>query len=118
MGEGRLRYALQPLLLVDLCVVVVFWLDLVFTSSESQGLQVLRAVRLLRLLTLLKMERKTNSFATISTVLSIKRSELTATLFIALVLLIVSSTSMFYTENETQPDTFSSIPATMWWSVT
>jgi len=33
-------------------------------------------------------------------------------------LLVVSSSVLYYCENTLQPDAFSSIPATMWWSVT
>jgi voltage-gated potassium channel len=32
-------------------------------------------------------------------------------------LLVVSSSLLYYCENGVQPDAFSSIPATMWWSV-
>jgi voltage-gated potassium channel len=33
----------------------------------------------------------------------------------AIILMIVSSSLMYYVENEAQPGVFSSIPATMWW---
>ena len=46
------------------------------------------------------------------------RQELGVTLFIAVILLIVSSGLMFYFENPVQPELFSSIPASMWWGVT
>ena len=39
------------------------------------------------------------------------------TLFSTLVLLIFSSSVVYYVENEAQPDSFSSIPAAMWWGV-
>ena len=32
-------------------------------------------------------------------------------------LLVVSSSVLYYCEHETQPEVFSSIPATMWWAV-
>merc|ERR1719373_1159052 len=84
------------------------------TSDQYRGLQ---AIRVLRLLALLKMERQTSSFATILAVLSKKKHELSATLFMAMVLLVMASTAMYYVENPTQPEKFSSIPATMWWAV-
>merc|ERR1740123_1554295 len=74
--------------------------------------------RTLRLLALLKMERQTGAFDMIATVLELKSVELTATLFMAFVLMMMASTAMYYAENAEQPEEFSSIPCAMWWSVT
>merc|ERR1712136_440507 len=51
-------------------------------------------------------------------VLKMKKAELCATLFLAAVLLLMASCAMYYIENPSQPASFSSIPATMWWTVT
>merc|ERR1719375_767014 len=83
-----------------------------------KGLSALRMIRLLRVAALLKMERKTSSFSKIVKVLKVKKSELLATLFTAAVLMVISATMMYYLENTTQPDAFSSVPAAMWWAVT
>jgi voltage-gated potassium channel len=34
-----------------------------------------------------------------------------------MILLVVSSSLMYYAEHEAQPDAFSSIPAAMWWGI-
>lgn len=112
--DMRLTYAMQALPALDALVLVVFYLDIILSSDRVRGLQ---AIRVMRLLALLKMERQTSSFATIISVLSRKQHELSATLFLAMVMLVVASTSMYYVENPYQPDKFSSIPATMWWAV-
>merc|ERR550534_1177550 len=83
----------------------------------ARGLQALRMVRLLRLLTLFRVDRSTNSFTIIFDVFQKKRSELTASLASAFVIMVMSGTLMYYAENAAQPDKFSSIPASMWWSV-
>lgn len=117
---GRLRWASQFLSIVDFVVILAFFLDLALSGQHTKairGLQALRMVRLLRVLALLKMERKTNSFNLLFQVLSNKKSELVATLFIAGVLMLISATLIFYLESSSQPQ-FSSIPAAMWWSVT
>jgi voltage-gated potassium channel len=55
---------------------------------------------------------------TLSTVIKAKREELLITLSAIGILLLVSSTLMYYAENATQPEAFSSIPKAMWWGVT
>ena len=46
-----------------------------------------------------------------------KIEELFLTSILMGVLLVVSSTILYYCENAVQPDVFSSIPASMWWAV-
>lgn len=46
-----------------------------------------------------------------------KKEELILTTALMGMLLVVSSSLLYYCENTVQPDRFSSIPATMWWSV-
>mmetsp|Transcript_106178 Transcript_106178/g.310362 ORF Transcript_106178/g.310362 Transcript_106178/m.310362 type:complete len:419 (+) Transcript_106178:52-1308(+) len=114
----RLRFATRALPVLDFVVLSVFYADIFLTTDLVRGFQSLRIIRVLRLLLLLKMERQTQAFNLIVQVLSKKKGELKATLFMAAVLLVMASTAMYYVENESQPEEFSSIPATMWWSVT
>jgi len=53
----------------------------------------------------------------ISKVLINKKEELILSLGIILFLMIIASSIMYYTEHDVQPDKFSNIPETMWWSV-
>jgi voltage-gated potassium channel len=55
--------------------------------------------------------------ALISRVLKKKRPEMLVSLFVVFILLLISSSLMFFLENEAQPDAFSSIPAAMWWGI-
>jgi len=114
----RLRFMCQIMPILDLLVLVVFYADILETSDASRGLGSLRVIRTLRLLALLKMERQTQSFQTVFHVLSKRKNDLIATLFLATVLLVIASTAMYYVETEAQPEEFASIPSTMWWSVT
>jgi len=50
-------------------------------------------------------------------VLKNKRGELTATMMLVSVLLLVSSSLLYYAERNAQPEVFSSIPAAMWWAI-
>lgn len=47
-----------------------------------------------------------------------KKGELVVAATVIGLLLLVSSCFLFFAEHGAQPDRFSSIPATMWWSVT
>lgn len=111
--QGRLRYAATPLMLIDLIAIAPFFL----TSVVNVDLRTLRAIRLVRLLRVLKIARYSESLRLLGRVLVARRSELFITLIAVLVLLVVSSTLMYYAERDAQPEQFSSIPAAMWWSV-
>ncbi|HEX8394808.1 MAG TPA: ion transporter [Longimicrobium sp.] len=110
--RGRLRFALRPLVLIDLLAVLPF---LVMVAPVD--LRVLRAARLFRLVRLLKMGRYITALALFRTVLRQKREELVLSVAFMAVLLVVSSSIMYFVENGTQPDKFSSIPESMWWAV-
>jgi voltage-gated potassium channel len=53
----------------------------------------------------------------ITNVFKAKKEELAITLLLIIFLMVVVSSIMFYIEHDAQPEKFSSIPATMWWSV-
>lgn len=99
--RGRLRFALQPMMLLDLAVLVLpVWFDL----------------RPLRVLRLLRLGRYSSRLQLFGRVVAEKRDELFVGVFIALVMLVACSTAMYYIEGETN-DAFGSIPETMWWGV-
>ena len=110
---GRIRFALKPIVLIDLIVILPFYLPL-FAVLD---LRTLRALRLFRLLRVLKIGRYSTSVKTIGRVITNKKEELLISLSVIVILLIVSSSIMYYVEREAQPDAFSSIPAAMWWGV-
>ena len=110
--RGRLRWALQPLALVDLCSMVPFVVDLAMPHNDAARGATL--VRLLRTFSLLRMERSFQSFKRIANVLNKKGEELVVTAFMAVILLTVSSSLMYYLEDS---DDFPSIASSAWWSV-
>ena len=46
-----------------------------------------------------------------------KKEELVISLVLTISLIVVASSVMYFAEHDAQPDKFSSIPETMWWSV-
>mmetsp|Transcript_92886 Transcript_92886/g.161403 ORF Transcript_92886/g.161403 Transcript_92886/m.161403 type:complete len:456 (-) Transcript_92886:14-1381(-) len=116
--KGRLTFGREVLQLVDFIVLISYYIGfLIPGGANTTGFAALRMVRLFRVAALLKVERKANSFAKIFNVLKKKKNELIATLFTAVVLMVMSATTMYYIESGTNDD-FSSVPAAMWWSVT
>ena len=106
---GRLRYMASPLALVDLLAIVPSLLSLAGVD--------LRILRLVRLLRLLKLTRYSKAMHNISAAISAGKNELLFSGFLMGLLLLVSSTLMYYAEHEAQPQVFSSIPAAIWWGV-
>lgn len=110
---GRVRYMLTPYMLLDLAIIVPFYLPLFF-GIDTRFILVFRMLRIARVL---KLTRYSQSFHRLIRVTRKKKDDLIASLGVVFVLLILSSSLMYYAEHTAQPDKFSSIPAAMWWGV-
>jgi len=110
---GRVKYALSPMALIDLLAILPFYLPMFIPVD----LRFLRALRLFRLFRLFKVSRYVKSLRTIKNVFIEKKEELLIAIFSVLILLVFSSSLMYFVEHEAQPDVFSSIPAAMWWGI-
>jgi voltage-gated potassium channel len=66
---------------------------------------------------LLKLVRYTDAVDTILKVVHDRKAELSITIFMGAILLIISSTLVYYAECEAQPEKYSSILSSMWWSI-
>ncbi len=111
--KGRIKFALTPLVIVDLISFLPFYLPMITTLD----LRFLRALRLLRIFRILKIGRYFESVRLIGKVFLRKKEELAITIFMVAILLIIASCLMYYVENQSQPKAFASIPMAMWWGV-
>lgn len=109
---GRLRFAFTPFMLIDFIAIAPFYLPFL-----GLDLRVVRVMRLVRVFRMGKLIRYSRAMQTLIQVLSSKRGELGTALFILLLLVLLSATTMYYAEHATQPAVFSSIPASMWWAI-
>jgi voltage-gated potassium channel len=107
--RGRLQFMLKPMSLIDLIAILPFFLPLLF-AFDLRFVRILRTVRMIRIL---KLGRYFEVIQKLGRVFIAKREELVFSLGIVALVLVISSSMMYYVENPVQPDVFSSIPAAM-----
>lgn len=110
---GRFRFMLTPMALIDLLSIIPFYLPMIITFD----LRILRLLRLFRIFRLFKIGRYSDAYRLIMRVIEQKLEYIGVSLIFVLSLLIIASSLMYFIEHDTQPDAFSSIPATMWWAI-
>ena len=77
----------------------------------------IRVFRLFRISRIIKLGRFSKSFDLLAKGIDNVKNELYLTFFIAFVMLFFSAAGMYYLENPTQPENFSSIIESFWWAV-
>lgn len=110
--QGRLRYVVSPMALVDLIALLPFLFF--WTGSEVFLIRLVRVVRVLRLA---RLGRFSDAITHVVQAIRSRSYELILTLAGAAFLLVVSSTFLYIAEGDAQPHAFGSIPRAMWWSV-
>jgi voltage-gated potassium channel len=110
---GRLRYMLTWGALIDLVSILPFYLHAFIVLD----LRVFRILRLLRLLRVFRLASYMKSTRMIINVFRTRAHELSISLILIVGLIIVSACVMYFVEHPAQPDKFSSILATLWWSI-
>ena len=110
-GRRRINFMLKPLAIIDFLAFVPIFLQLLFPGVD------LRFLRALRLLRVFKLTRYFQSFEMILEVLHDEWRSLAGTMFIMLVILVISACGLYYIERDIQPDKFGSIPEAMWWAI-
>lgn len=110
---GRIKFIFSSSSLIDLLAILPFYLPMIIGFD----LRFIRILRLFRLVRIFKISRYMKATTMIANVFKEKKEELLITLMLIFFLIIIVSTIMFYVEHESQPEKYSSIPETMWWSV-
>lgn len=113
--RGRLKYMLTPGALIDLLAILPFYLH----TIVGLDLRVLRILRLMRFLRLFRLTAYMKSAQGIVNVFKSRKNELLLSLVLVIFLIIFSSSAIYFAEHnhEENKDKFTSIPATIWWSV-
>lgn len=110
---GRLKYMLSGPALIDLLAILPFYLPM-FVARDIAFIRIIRLVRFFRFF---KLGRYLHASKVITNVFRSKKEELIISFVITMFLIVIAASVMYYAEHDAQPEKFSSIPATMWWSV-
>ncbi|NBP11675.1 MAG: hypothetical protein EBV33_12540 [Betaproteobacteria bacterium] len=109
---GRFKYARSGNAIVDLLAVLPFFLE-----AFLHHLFDLRFLRVFRLLRLLKLTKYTGSTQTLVTVIIREWPVMSASVFIMMLLVVLTASLGYLFEHEAQPDKFENIPASIYWAV-
>jgi voltage-gated potassium channel len=108
--KPRLKYIFSFTGIIDLLAILPSLLPLLFSVD-------LRWLRVLRLLRLLKISHYSSALEDLFSAIHHERSSFAAASYLFILALFFASSLMYVAENTVQPDKFSSIPETMWWSL-
>lgn len=106
---GRIRYALNPLPVLDLIVIATYWAPV--------DLRFLRIFRLSRLLRVLNLDEFDRSLQAVSKAIGRRRHLLVVAVAAMLTVAYCFAALLYMVEHTVQPDKFSSIPETLWWAI-
>ncbi len=105
------RYALSFWGMIDLLAILP---ALLFLFPDTQVLRTLRIMRVFRLLKLFRMRR---ALARIEHALTESRDELILAVCLAGIVLFLAAVGIHHFERDAQPETFGSIPQSLWWAL-
>lgn len=106
----RVGYALNPQMLIDLIVILPFYLSFLFVID-------LRVLRIFRLFRFLMLARYSPALYTIGQVLKSERRAIMAAMIAMLGMLIFSASGIYLLEHKVQPEAFGSVVKSMWWAL-
>ena len=110
-SQKRKAYIFSFTGVIDLLAILPYLLQLIGLSADTRMLRVLRLARLL------KFSHYTSALEDLMSAIYSERKAFLAALYLLILALFLSSSLIYVAENEVQPDVFSSIPETMWWSI-
>lgn len=108
---GRLRFVSQPYPIVDLLVVVPFYIGALFNVGFLSLVRLLWFVRFFRLTGLWRGRRR------LRRVVRDRSDDLALAFTASGMLALFSATLLYVVERNAQPEAFASIPSALWWSI-
>ncbi len=110
-APNRWRYPFTLMAIIDLLVILPFYLGM-FLDLRS-----LRLVRILRILQLLKIYRYNRAMQGFVATFRKVLPQLEVVGIVVLLVTVISSTAMFECEHEAQPDKFRNLADAIWWCI-
>lgn len=113
---GRLRYALTPLMILDLIVILPFFLH-IFLPVEFVTAGLLRFFRLIRIFRIMRLGEYSISLNRMTSLILRHKEDLAAIYFLSFCFMAILSTIMYFLEHNDPKTEFTSIPTSMWWGI-
>ena len=111
IAKSKMRFVFSFYGIIDLLAILPFYLALGFDLRSARVLRFLRLFRIIKLVRYNKAIRRfQNAFIMI-------KQELIMFSVVSLILFYLSAVGIYYFENRVQPEAFSSIFSSLWWSV-
>ncbi|WP_142783932.1 ion transporter [Changchengzhania lutea] len=111
VADSKPRFIFSFFGLIDLVAILPFYLSF---GVDLRSLRALRFLRMFRILKLVRYNRALNQF---TRAISSAKEQIFIFIFITLILIYFSAIGIYYFENEAQPEHFSSIFDSLWWSI-
>ena len=110
-GSSRLGYMLSFSGVTDLVSILPFYLQALFPGLD------LRVLRTLRLLRIFKLSNYNTAIEDLFSAVYEERKSFIAALYLFVIAFVLTSSLIYYAENDVQPEKFASIPDAMYWSL-
>lgn len=120
---NRYFFFRSPLNILDIVSVLPFYILLIMMcfgipiASSSIYIRFLRFIRLLRVARVLKLSRHSKGLQVLAKTMMMSGRELTLLLFFLIVCVVLFATTVYYSEMDSHPNSFASIPDSFWWAV-
>jgi voltage-gated potassium channel len=111
VADRKFKFIFSFFGLIDLFAILPFYL------SFGVDLRSLRVLRMFRLFRLLKLVRYNNAMRHFTKAMLMAKEQIILFMAITLVLIYFAAVGIYYFENEAQPEYFSSIFDSLWWSI-
>lgn len=111
VSDRKLKFIFSFFGLIDLFAILPFYLSF---GLDLRSLRVLRMFRLFRLLKLVRYNKAMRHFAK---AMMLAKEQIILFMGVTLVLIYFAAIGIYYFENEAQPEHFSSIFDSLWWSI-
>ena len=115
----KMKFILSGLAIIDLTAIIPYFFSLFLVEGYAHAFTftIMRIFRLLRVIRLMKLTRYVAALRILGHTVRSCQEQLIALIFLILISVILFSSSIYYLENEANPEQFCSIPAAFWWTI-
>lgn len=111
-AKAAAKYIFSGYGIIDLLSFLPYYLPIFFPA----GAVVFRMFRVIRIFRLFRINAYYDSLSIIGNVLTAKKTQIMASVFIIVLLILASSLCMYSVEHEAQPDVFANAFSGVWWA--